>query len=394
MPRSRATLWGMGKKPRRARGSGSISERPDGRFDCAITLGTLLGKRRFKTTVGTYRDGERWIARMRRDYEQGGLSPDGQTLTVADYYPLWLSSVEDGISPKTRRDYADKFRLHIVPRHGKIKLRELTTPHVNALYRDMLASGASPRLIQYTHAVYRKALHDAEGWDLVRKNVAAFARPPKQESPERPVMSREEAGAFLREIRDDRLEALYLLAVTTGLRRGELLGLRWEDLDLDKGTLRVRGTKTAASRRPAVLPAPVAEALRRHRSAQLEEKLRAGPVWREHGMVFPTTVGTPQSGDNVLSRSLKPIMARAGLPTQKCFQYLRRSAATFLVLLKVHPRDAMRWLGHSNIQTTMNVYAQAPDEMQEETARLMADLLFGPDKPSIDRQTPTSPGSR
>jgi len=111
--------------------------------------------------------------------------------------------------------------------------------------------------------------------------------------------------------------------------------------------------------------------------------------------VFPTTVGTPQSGDNVLSRSLsslKPIMARAGLPTKKCFQYLRRSAATFLVLLKVDPRDAMRWLGHSNIQTTMNVYAQAPDEMQEETARLMADLLFGPDKPSIDRQTPVGPG--
>lgn len=284
--------------------------------------------------------------------------------------------------------------MHIVPRHGKIKLRELTTPHVNALYRDMLASGASPRLIQYTHAVYRKALHEAEGWDLVRKNVADFARPPKQESPERPVMSREEAGAFLREIRDDRLEALYLLAVTTGLRRGELLGLRWEDLDFDKGTLRMRGTKTATSRRPAILPTPVAEALRRHRSAQLEEKLRAGPVWREHGMVFPTTVGTPQSGDNVLSRSLKPIMARAGLPTQKCFQYLRRSAATFLVLLKVHPRDAMRWLGHSNIQTTMKVYAQAPDEMQEETARLMADLLFGPDKPSIDRQTPVNSGSR
>lgn len=365
------------RRPRRAKGTGSISERPDQRYDVAITLDTLLGKHRFKTTTNTYRDGERWIAKMRRDYEQGGLSPDGQTITVSEYYPLWLASVEDALAPNTYRDYSDKFRLHIVPRHGKIRLRELTTPHVNALYRDMLDSGSSPRQIQYVHAVYRKALHDAEGWDLVRKNVARFARPPKQEAPDRPVMGREEAALFLREIRGERLEALYLLAVTTGLRRGELLAVRWEDLDLDKGTLQVRGTKTAASRRPASIPAPVADALRRHRKAQLEEKMQAGPLWRESGMVFPTTIGTPQRGDNVLARSLKPIMARAGLPTEKCFQYLRRSAATFLVLLKVHPRDAMRWLGHSNIQTTMNVYAQAPDEMQEETARLMADLLFG-----------------
>lgn len=364
-------------RPRRAKGTGSISTRPDERFDAAITLDTLIGKHRFKTTVNTYRDGERWIAKMRRDYERTGLSPDGRSLTVSGYYPLWLGSIEGTVAPKTHSEYADKFRLHIAPRHGKIKLRELTTPHINALYRDMLKGGASPRLIGSVHAAYRKALRDAEGWDLVRKNAAAFARPPRQEAPERPVMGREEARRFLDEIRGERLEALYLLAVTTGLRRSELLAIRWEDLDPEKGTLRVRGTKTAASRRSAVLPAPVAEALHRHRQAQLFEARRAGPRWREHGMVFPTTVGTPQRGDNVLARSLKPIMARAGLPTKKCFQYLRRSAATFLVLLKVHPRDAMRWLGHSNIQTTMNVYAQAPDEMQEETARLMADLLFG-----------------
>ena len=221
-----------------------------------------------------------------------------------------------------------------------------------------------------------------------------FHPAPKQGIPERPVMSRRRRTPSSGRSGRQAGGALPPGGHDGGLRRGELLGVPWEDRDLDKGTLRVRGTKTEVSRRPAVLPAPVADALRRHRATQLEEKLRAGLAWHEHGMVFPTTVGTPQSGDNVLSRSLsslKPIMARPGLPTKKCFQYLRRSAATFLVLLKVHPRDAMRWLGHSNIQTTMNVYAQASDEMQEETARLMADLLFGPDKPSIDRQTPVGP---
>ena len=239
-------------KPRRAKGTGSISDRRDGRKDVAITLETLIGKHRFKTTTNTRKEAERWIARVRRDYENKSISPEGHNLTVSSYYPLWLRSIEDSVAPHTHRDYADKFRLHIAPRHGKIKLRDLTTPHVNALYRDMLDSGASPRLIRYTHAVYRKALHDAEGWDLVRKNVVAFARPPKQEAPERPVMSREEAARFLEEIRGDRLEALYLLAVTTGLRRSELLAIKWEDLDLEAGTLRVRGSKTAASRRPAL----------------------------------------------------------------------------------------------------------------------------------------------
>lgn len=365
------------QRPRRAKGTGTINERPDGRFNAAITLDTLIGRHRFTTTVNTYREGERWIAKMRRDYGRTGLSPEGRSLTASAYYPLWLKSIEGTIAPKTLSEYADKFRLHIEPRHGSVKLSELTTPHVNALYQDMTAGGASPRLVGSVHAAYRKALRDAEGWDLVRKNVAAFARPPKQDVPERPVMGREEAARFLEEIRGDRLEALYLLAVTTGLGRSELLAIRWEDLDLEEGALRVMGSKTAASRRPAVLPGAVADALRRHREAQRFEKKKAGRLWREHGMVFPTTVGTPNRGDNVLARSLKPIMARAGLPTEKCFRYLRRSAATFPVMLKVHPRTAMRWMGHSNIQTTMNVYAQAPDDLLEETARLMGEMLFG-----------------
>lgn len=370
------------ERPRRAKGTGSISERPDGRFDCAITLDTLLGKRRLKSTVNTYRDGERWIARARRDYEQTGLSPDSHTTTVSRWFPLWLDSIEGTVAPATRADYTSRYRVHIEPAHGKIRLRDLTAPHLTALYRDMLERGSSTALIHQAHAVYRKALHDAEAQDLVRKNVARFAKPPKLGVPDRPVMGREDANRFLEAIRGDRMEALYLLAVTTGLRRQELLDIRWEDLDLEAGTLKVRGTKTAASRRPASLPPPVSEALRRHRKLQAEEKLKA-PAWEDHGMVFPGPAGRPQRGDAVLARSLKPIMARAGLPQTKCFQYLRRSAATFLVMLKVHPRDAMRWMGHTNIGTTLNVYAQAPDEMQEEVARMMGELLF---KPEIDRQ--------
>lgn len=198
---------------------------------------------------------------------------------------------------------------------------------------------------------------------------------------------------FLEAIRGDRMEALYLLAVTTGLRRVEMIGLKWSDLDLTKGTLKVsrsldqhygpaqeNAPKRAASRRPAVLPAPVVEALRRRQEAQQAERKAAGPAWRGgppgEGYVFATRIGTPERGDNLLSRSLKPLMLKAGLPPHN-FQTLRRSNATFLVLLGVNPRVAMRWLGHSDVATTLKHYQQAPDELQERAAELMGELLFG-----------------
>lgn len=211
-------------------------------------------------------------------------------------------------------------------------------------------------------------------------------------------MSVADAMLFLEVIRGDPFEALYLLAVTTGLRRGEMLGLKWTDLDLDIGTLRVsrsldtyygpaaeNAPKRQASRRPAKLPAPVVEALRRHKEAQEARRARLGPLWKgqevAEGYVFTTGVGTHQDGDNLLSRSLKPLMKRAGLPPYN-FQTIRRSNATFLVLLGIGPRVAMRWLGHSDVATTMKIYQQAPDELQERAADLMGELLFGGKTPS------------
>ena len=205
-------------------------------------------------------------------------------------------------------------------------------------------------------------------------------------------MSVAEAMLFLEAIRGHRHETLYLLAVTTGLRRGEMLGLKWADIDLEAGTLRVsryldtyygpateNAPKRLASRRAAKLPAPVVEAFRRHLSSQRDRVRRLGPLWKgpavEEGYVFTTTVGTPERGDNLLSRSLKPLLKGAGLPEYN-FQTLRRSNATFLVLLDIHPRTAMRWLGHSDVAITMKIYQQAPGELQEKAAELMGDLLF------------------
>ncbi|MDP9440474.1 MAG: site-specific integrase, partial [Actinomycetota bacterium] len=253
--------------------------------------------------------------------------------------------------------------------------------------------------VGYIHTTIRKALAQAEAWDLVRKNVARFAKPPKEGHSEPSAMTVEEAQRFLRAIAGDRLEAIYLLAVTTGLRRGELLGLKWVDLDLERGYLRVERSldtlygpavendpKRASSRRPAVLLPPVVAALEAHKTRQAAERLAAGPAWREHGYVFPTRVGTPERGDNVLKRSLKPLASEIGDPTLD-FRKLRRSHSTFYAILNVHPRVAQMSMGHGSFSTTMKYYTGVPADLQKQAAEALGELLFG--TPNAPAEEPT-----
>jgi len=374
---------------RRAKGTGSISVLPDGRADAEYKVRRFDGTyRRLRKRLPSEEDAERWLLKVRYEESENALrAEEADGLTLGSYLDSWLrESVAGTVARHTQRDYEDKVRLHIKPALGSRRLADLATKDLN-LFRRKLAEGLKPGTVRYMHATPHRALHEAEGADLVRKNVARWAKPPKEEHRELPVLTVGEAGRFLREIRGDRLEALYLLAVTTGLRRGELLGLKWGDADLKKGTLKVsrsldtyygpakeNAPKRAASRRPAVLPAPVVEALRRRKDGQEEEKQKAGRAWKETGYVFATRVGTPERGENVLTRAPKPLMERAGLPPHN-FQALRRFNATFLVLLGMSPRVAMAWMGHSDVATTMRFYQQAPDELQEKAARLMGELL-------------------
>lgn len=217
-------------------------------------------------------------------------------------------------------------------------------------------------------------------------------------------MTVEEARRFLRIIAGDRLEALYLLAVTTGLRRGELLGLKRADLDLERGYLRVERSldtfygpavendpKRASSRRPAVLLPPVVAALEAHKLRQAAERLAAGPAWREHGYIFPTRVGTPERGDNVLKRSLKPLAAEIGDDSLD-FRKLRRSHSTFYAILNVHPRVAQMNMGHGSFSTTMKYYTGVPADLQKQAAEALGELLFGVPNSTAGDPTPVRGG--
>lgn len=386
--------YGKGKEG--PKGTGGVTVLPNGKADIDVKVRSWDGSvRRIRKRLPSEEQAERHVLKLRHEEAEGALLAEGaDRLTVGAYLDAWLEdSVAGTVARHTERDYRDKVRLHIKPEIGRLRLAELTTQHLNRLYRKKLKSGLGAASVRYIHVTMSKALHEAEGADLVRKNVARWAKPPKQEHVEKPVLSVADAMLFLEAIRDVRMEALYLLAVTTGLRRGEMIGLKWEDLDLEKGTLRVsrsldqhygpakeNAPKRAASRRPAVLPAPVVGALGRRAAEQEAERLAGGKAWRGSpegsGFVFTTRLGTPERGDNLLARSLKPLMEKAGLPRHN-FQTLRRSNATFLVLLGVNPRVAMSWLGHSDVATTLKFYQQAPDELQEKAAELMGELLFG-----------------
>lgn len=248
--------------------------------------------------------------------------------------------------------------------------------------------GLSPRTVQYVRAVLRKALNQALKWGRVPRNVALLVDPPTATKPQIKPLTPEQGRKLLDAARGHRLEALYRVALSLGLRQGEALGLRWEDVDLDAGTLRVamalqrrKGVKelvmpkTEQSRRTLPLPAVLVAALRAHRTRQLEERLAVGPMWREHGMVFPSTVGTPLEPRNV-TRHFKALLERAGLPNVR-FHDLRHSCATLLVAQGVHPRLVMEVLGHSQIHLTMNTYAHVLPEAQREALALMDGLFPG-----------------
>lgn len=371
---------------------GSYWERPDGRYNAELPyLGPDGAKYYVQTTKRDEDEIKRWLNKKRYERDEGLLRPpEDRNLTVALHLRRWLAtSVEGTVSRHTLRDYRDKVEKHLIPAFGKKKLKDLSRQDLQLLYRGMTARGYAAATVRHVHVVIGKALHEAEAEDLVRKNVARFVRPPKPDRTEREPMSTDEVRVFLRALDGHKDRALYLLAVTGGLRRGELFGLKWSDLDPDRGRLKVRRSldtlygpaeendpKRKSSERPVVLLPEVVAALRKHKLRQHQDRWKAGPRWEENGYVFPTNRGTPQRADNVLKRSLKPFCAGAGL-RPLTFTDLRHSCATFLAFLGVHPKTAQKILGHSSIAVTMNYYTHVLDEMHEDAASRYRKFLFG-----------------
>lgn len=372
---------------KRGQNEGSIYKRKDGRWAGAISLGYQNGKPKRKTFYGeTRKEVQEKLTVALRDAQQGlPISTDKQT--VAQFLDSWLTNtIKRTVRPRTFAGYEQTIRLHVKPTIGRILLQKLSPQHVEAMLNELELKGLGLRTVAYTRTVLRTALNQALKWGLVARNAASLVDPPRYKAKEISTLTSEEIQMFLEAIKDNRLETLYFIALALGLREGEALGLRWQDIDFTNkklmvkfaiqrfdGKLQLVEPKTERSKRTLPLTEIIITSLRNHGRKQLSEKLLAGSNWVETDLVFTTTKGTPLDGSTVIHR-LQKILQDAGLPKYR-FHDLRHSCASLLLSQGVPARTIMEILGHSQINLTMNTYAHVMPEMKTEAISLMDNIL-------------------
>ncbi len=375
---------------RRGPGEGTITQRTDGRWQARLDLGNdINGKRQRKTLYGkTYKEAYDKFVDARRDHASG-LPVATKSQTVAQFVTHWLTETKrQRVRPKTYRSYEQLVRHHIIPGLGRHQLAKLSPQHVQTFLNAKLADGLSPRTVQYLRSLLGQALGQALKWALVSRNVATLVDPPKVEAYESKFLSPEESRRLLLAVRGDRLETIYSVALALGLRQGEILGLRWEDVDFALGVIRVRkqlqrlggrlqlvDLKTRKSMRTLHLPDLVLEQLQAHRIRQADEQVRRGASWKgcEWNLVFTSTVGTPLEARNLV-RHIKGLLTKAGLADMR-FHDLRHSCGTLLIAQGVPAKVVQETLGHSQISLTLNTYVHILPEVQRQAATAM-DTLF------------------
>src|SRR5919107_727483 len=328
---------------RRGNGEGTITRRKDGRWEAKYTAHTADGPKRRALYGKTRKEAADKLAQVLSD-RASGYTLDTENITVGGYLDRWLNDSDRGsVRTSTYERHEQIIRLHLKPALGRVKLSKLTPAHVQGLYRDKLDSELSPATVQKIHTVLHKALDQALKWNMVPRNAADAVKAPRPAPEEMHPLSPEEARRLIEAVRGDKLEALYVLAVHTGMRQGELLALRWEDVDLNEGVIRIRRTlarsggrialgepKTKGSRRPVHLTGAAVEALKAHLEQQLEDIERLGDLYRDHGLVFTSGIGTLFNPTNLRRRSFAPLLEGAGIP-QIRFHDLRHTCATLLL---------------------------------------------------------------
>ncbi len=373
----------------RANGEGTIFRRGDGRWvvECYV-LEAVTGRRVRRTVYAkTAAEAENTLVELRRQATQGTPSaPSG--LTVAAYLAEWLDQVVAvRVRPNTLAHYRYNVDKYLVPALGARRLGRLSAREVRALLDTLRSQGAGARTIQYVHATLRAALEDAVREEMLPRNVAKLVRVPSPPKTERRPLTIDEVRQLLAASREHRLHAMLVVFALVGLRRSEVLGLQWDDLEVDDhprlhvrrglqridGELRLLPTKTTGSRRVIPLPVPVAEALRQHRDRQAGERATLGAKWPDLGYVFTTPIGTPIDPRNC-TRVVQDLCASAGLRVVRLHDF-RHGCVSVLLSLGVPPRTTMEIVGHSTLEMTMTVYGHVSLDDKTEAMRRLGSLL-------------------
>ncbi|MFF1548539.1 tyrosine-type recombinase/integrase [Streptomyces sp. NPDC058291] len=374
-----------GQRKRNPNGAGTITKRKDGRFHCAVYVLQPDGTRARKFAYGkTWAECDTKRRELLTKVDQGVPVPT-KSAKLSDWLPYWLDNI---VKPRRKLSTYDKYeahvRLYLVPMLGSKRLESLSVADVRR-FLTQLENRTTAATAKESHRVLRTALSAACREELIARNVAGLVEPPRASSRELSPWTLDETLDFLAASRKDPLYAAFVLAIAMGLRRGELVGLRWTDVDLDKRVLYVRqqtqrrrgvlyddDTKNRRNR-ALPLPAMCIAPLRWHRMRQVAARQRVGESWDDGGYVFATRNGRPVEPRNVY-RSFTRVAESAGLRVIRLHD-ARHGCATLLTAAGVAPRVVMEILGHSQISITMDVYTHVVQDTQREAISHMDRLL-------------------
>ena len=368
---------------RRFNGEGTIYPRADGRWGGTVTLEDGSRKTVYGRDPATVQDK---IQELRRAREQGLLLASAKART-SDYLVRWLEdTARPSIRPRTYESYELNVR-RLMPLIGFVRLGSLSPAHIQAAYGRLMQRGLTANSVRQAHVVLHRALRQAMQWGMIPRNPADAVSPPRANRREMQVLDEHELRRLFETNDDDDMHALWVLLATTGLRLGEALGLKWDDLDPKSGRLtiqralqRQRGAglvfvepKTNKSRRTVHLAAGTLRALAEHRQRQREQRLRKRLTWEENNLAFCSEIGRPLEGGQVSWRFHKALRT-AGLRRMRVHD-LRHTAATHLLTRGVHPKVVQELLGHSTITLTLDTYSHVAPALHAEVASHMETLF-------------------
>ncbi len=371
-----------------------IHKRGKDSYTVIVDLGRdpATGKRRqlWRSVKGTKQDAERERTRLLRERDTG-IDIDPARLTVADYLQRWLRDyAARKVAPSTLTRYREMVTHHLTPRLGSLRLTDLRPAHIQAAYAKFTGREGqplSPRTVGHVHALLRESLRWAVHWQLIARNPSDAVAPPRPQRQEMRVLDQEDAQGLLDAARDTPHYTLLYLALATGARLGELLALRWQDVDLDAGMMQIVRTqrffsrqgivsgqpKTPRSRRPIALSAETVRILAEHRRRQLEQRLTVGPAYQNEGRVFADATGGALY-DSTVRRAFYGIVERAGLAHLRLHD-LRHTAATLMLRSGVNAKVVSERLGHAKVGFTLDTYSHVLPDMQREAAAVMDRVL-------------------
>lgn len=372
---------------RRGNGAGSITEhKAKGLWEARLTFENGARKSWY---AKTYREAERILTKAKRERDLGALVDYDERQTVAQYLASWLDTVRSsGVKPRGYIRYESDVRKHLVPAIGALRLAKLSPQHLQRLYAATLDAGYAPATVAHLHAVMHAALEQAVRHNVVGRNVADLVKAPRVVASEMHVLTKDQVDQLLAAAGDDRLAPLYLLAVRTGMRLGELQALQWSDVELEQHYLQVRHTlhfepggtwtlttpKTKKSRRRVDLSPSVVEALRAHRHRQKLERIAGGALWNAEDFVFCRPTGLPWRGTHLYARHFAPLLKRAGLPAIR-FHDLRHTCASLLLQARVDIKIVSELLGHSSVAITWDRYTHIAPSQKQDAAAAMEGLF-------------------